>query len=454
MAHRKGLVHHISTSSFVLIALVLIGIYYLWSTPPPSSSSASHAHPAHLKSPPLDHAESIQTPLQPPASAVAGGAFQKRLVAVADIHGDLLHTTRLLRTLGLLNLKSEWVGGDTILVQTGDIVDRGRDTIALYRLMDSLRAQATKAGGAVVSLLGNHEIMNALGDWRYVTKEDIATFGGPAPRRLAIGEGWIGQTWRSNYSITARVPFTLGFPSLPSSLVSTVPAEFSDAPQTYVGDVVRPRDPNDPFTHAAISYVHGGIVPDYIKGLRSDNPIREINRIGSELMYSVLNPPVHQSLPLNATAEQRLFWSEHGPMWDRTYALDEDEVAMCARAREACDLLGVRRLVMGHTPHFEGPVSRCEGMVLLIDTGISRAYGGAISATEFLFTLTPDDSSSSPVDQDGEEAEDRGLRRRKTSTTTTTRWRESEVVTAWFVGGREKEVLATSDRVVELPTTG
>lgn len=53
----------------------------------------------------------------------------------------------------------------------------------------------------------------------------------------------------------------------------------------------------------------------------------------------------------------------------RTYALDEDESAMCARAKEACELLGVRRLVMGHTPHFEGPVARCGGRVLLIDTG-------------------------------------------------------------------------------------
>lgn len=37
-----------------------------------------------------------------------------------------------------------------------DIVDRGRDTIALYRLMDALRTQAQRAGGGVVSLLGNH----------------------------------------------------------------------------------------------------------------------------------------------------------------------------------------------------------------------------------------------------------------------------------------------------------
>ena len=79
-------------------------------------------------------------------------------------------------------------------------------------------------------------------------------------------------------------------------------------------------------------------------------------------------------LPSTATPEQKLFWSEHGPMWDRTYALDEDEEAMCERAREACDLLGVRHLVMGHTPHFEGPVARCGGRVLLIDTGSSPLF--------------------------------------------------------------------------------
>lgn len=44
-------------------------------------------------------------------------------------------------------------------VQTGDIVDRGKDTIALYHLFDELRVQAEAAGGAVVSLLGNHELM-------------------------------------------------------------------------------------------------------------------------------------------------------------------------------------------------------------------------------------------------------------------------------------------------------
>jgi hypothetical protein len=85
--------------------------------------------------------------------------------------------------------------------ETGDIVDRGRDTIAIYRLMEDLREQAEASKGRVVSLLGNHEYMNAMGDWRYVTKEDIVTFGGERARQIAMSsDGWIGKAWLANYS--------------------------------------------------------------------------------------------------------------------------------------------------------------------------------------------------------------------------------------------------------------
>lgn len=59
--------------------------------------------------------------------------------------------------------RGQWVGKTATLVQTGDIVDRGKDTIALYALMDNLRAQARKDGGEVISLLGNHEVRVRLG---------------------------------------------------------------------------------------------------------------------------------------------------------------------------------------------------------------------------------------------------------------------------------------------------
>lgn len=72
----------------------------------------------------------------------------------------------------------------------------GTDTIALYRLFQRLRSESRAQGGDVHSILGNHEIMNAIGDWRYVTPEDIATFGGSEERQSALStEGWIGAEW-------------------------------------------------------------------------------------------------------------------------------------------------------------------------------------------------------------------------------------------------------------------
>lgn len=66
----------------------------------------------------------------------------------------------------LLDSASNWIGGNDILVQTGDIVDRGTYALDIYKLMRELRGQASEAGGKVISILGNHEVMNAIGDWR------------------------------------------------------------------------------------------------------------------------------------------------------------------------------------------------------------------------------------------------------------------------------------------------
>lgn len=86
-------------------------------------------------------------------------------------------------------------------------------------------------------------------------------------------------------------------------------------------------------------------------------------------MKSLLDSPgAPMSLPRGASQEQRYFWSEKGPMWNREWAMLEEE-EICQRVERACEMMGVRRLVMGHTPHFEGILSRCQGKILLIDTG-------------------------------------------------------------------------------------
>ena len=52
--------------------------------------------------------------------------------------------------------------------QIGDVLDRGVGEVVLLRL-DELRQQAAKAGGEVVCLVENLQVMNYEGDFRYVS---------------------------------------------------------------------------------------------------------------------------------------------------------------------------------------------------------------------------------------------------------------------------------------------
>src|SRR6185436_1946593 len=87
-----------------------------------------------------------------------------------DIHGDLGGARAALIAAGAIDANDKWIGGDLVVVQTGDVLDRGDDEKTIYDLLFSLRDQAAAAGGALILLLSNHELMNAAGDFRYVTR--------------------------------------------------------------------------------------------------------------------------------------------------------------------------------------------------------------------------------------------------------------------------------------------
>ncbi|HEY1338113.1 MAG TPA: metallophosphoesterase, partial [Bryobacteraceae bacterium] len=100
----------------------------------------------------------------------------ERIVAIGDIHGDYDQLVSVLRAAEVIDKSNRWVGGKTFLVQTGDLLDRGADAKKVMDLLIDLEPQAKKAGGRVLSLLGNHETMNLYGDLRYVIPEDFETF--------------------------------------------------------------------------------------------------------------------------------------------------------------------------------------------------------------------------------------------------------------------------------------
>ena len=134
-------------------------------------------------------------PKAAPASLRTEVSGPARIVAIGDLHGDLDATRRSLRLAGAISDTDHWAGGSLTVVQTGDTIDRGDDDREVLDLLERLREEAAHAGGALLTLNGNHEVMNVAADLRYVSPASAAAFdmgradafapGGPYARKLA-----------------------------------------------------------------------------------------------------------------------------------------------------------------------------------------------------------------------------------------------------------------------------
>lgn len=117
----------------------------------------------------------------------------RRIIAIGDLHGDWNMTLESLKIAGVINEDNDWIGDDTVVVQIGDQIDRCRgyqykcdhknatindenSDVKILKFFTSLHKQAQEKGGAVYSLLGNHELMNVMGDLRYVSYKGLTEF--------------------------------------------------------------------------------------------------------------------------------------------------------------------------------------------------------------------------------------------------------------------------------------
>ncbi|MCB9746681.1 MAG: metallophosphoesterase, partial [Alphaproteobacteria bacterium] len=142
---------------------------------------------------------------EPAAPAAPAAPEPARVVALGDLHADLPQALAALRLLSVVDEAGRWTGGETILVQTGDQVDRGPDSKEVLELLMRLQPEAAAAGGEVVVTLGNHEVMNMMGDLRYVSPEDVQDFGSAEARALAFAaEGELGR-WLRERPMVAKV---------------------------------------------------------------------------------------------------------------------------------------------------------------------------------------------------------------------------------------------------------
>ena len=354
--------------------------------------------------------------LMPAAHASA----QMRVVAVADSHGGYTDLLAILQRVGLVDGNRQWIGGSSVLVQLGDVIDRGKASRECLDLLMDLERQAPKQNGRVIPLLGNHEVMNVMGDLRYVVAEDYRAFVTEQSDKRREEAYRDYRDFLASQAARHHVAYSDDEAGRQKWMADHPPGFFErhDAfeAQGLYGRWIRSHDAVVQVGDAL--FVHGGLNPAI--GFKS---IKELNeRVHSEIArfdslwqslcdkkiiwrYMKLEEALQQvqeewswiqargQVPDREAVQQMqelsglqnwLIVSPDGPVWYRGLALEPEETlklpveAMLAR-------LMVRYMVAGHTvqPKFD-IMPRFDNHVFLIDTGMNKeVFGGRGSALEF-----------------------------------------------------------------------
>jgi hypothetical protein len=263
----------------------------------------------------------------------------KRLVAIGDLHGDLSAARAALRAAGAIDASDRWIGGALVVVQTGDVLDRGDGERDILDLFARLETEARAAGGALIALIGNHELMNAAGDFHYVTAAGFYEFdgaSGPAAPASAAAPA----------EIRSRVA-ALG----PGGSYARHLAQHQVI--AIVGDTV---------------FSHAGVLADWA------GRVDEVNQTARCWLDG------------QAAAPPAVVSAEDGPVWTRAFG---GEAVDCGAVTAALGALGVRRMVVAHTVQPHGITSACDGALWRIDVGLSNHYGGPTEVLEIVPGAAP-----------------------------------------------------------------
>lgn len=306
----------------------------------------------------------------------------QRIVAIGDIHGEFDGFAGLLQRTHLVDPKNRWSGGNATLVQLGDFLDRGPKARAVMDLLMSLQKDAPRQGGRVIVLMGNHEAMNLYGDLRYVTPKDYESFAndGNQKSRPAADAGQPAGFLERCQALSAD--------GLYGKWIRTLPAI------ARINDTI---------------FLHGGINPDLAAfGIDKINEeiateIKSFDGYKQFMADKKIAPPcgslderINAARAALAKAKGKdaellkaflecaswLSINEAGPLWFRGYAqwTDADGASSMDRLTQA---FKAARFVVGHTVQNKGEIlSRFDGRVYLIDTGMLASYfpGGRASA--------------------------------------------------------------------------
>jgi hypothetical protein len=300
---------------------------------------------------------SAAAPSAQPADAPCAIETEERIVAVGDVHGAYTGFIDILQHAGLIDGRQRWIGGRAVLVQTGDLLDRGPDSRRVLDLLRRLEREASRAGGQVHALLGNHEVMRLVGDWRYVSDAEYAAFRNPSSRDLRerVYEGVAARAERDARAENRphdEAAFRRQF-------LEEVPLGFVEMRLAFDADGEYGRWLRARHAVAMINgvvFLHGGI---------SD----ETSVLGCEGINRAIRREIAGPAPPPERVSELLATHENGPLWYRGLAVEPEDM-FAPMLDTILARMEARAIVVGHTPVRQRIATRFGGRVMLIDTGL------------------------------------------------------------------------------------
>lgn len=279
----------------------------------------------------------------------------KRIIVIGDIHGDWDITIKSLKLAKVIDDNNNWIGKDTIIVQVGDQIDRCRysgincklekatqpdegNDWKILKYFTHLHEQAQKENGAVYSLIGNHELMNVIGDFRYVS--------------------YLGHKEFDNYKSVDGKTFDSG----------EAARKYAFAPGNEISNFLACTRQMALIIGSNL-FVHAGILPK----IANKYKIKDLNMLLTNYLWGNLKSSEYNDIFLSST---------ESPLWNRDFGNlgnNNDNFTN----KDTCNYLleplkeiyQVDRIYVGHTPILtKGITSVCNDKIWLTDYGASKAF--------------------------------------------------------------------------------